>query len=106
MTFKQSFPLKATTDDKVAEYYIHKMLVVPYEGTPYIIAFSEDQKVKVYEANTFKQIQDIKFSSSYGQMACKCDFKIGEFDPECNRHMEEELNPSRKAEEPKVEVCM
>jgi len=81
--FKDAYSLKAATDEKLAEYYIHKMVVVHFENTPYLIAFSEDQKVKVYEANTFKKVQDIKFSSNYGQMNCKCDFKTRSFDPKC-----------------------
>lgn len=61
---KQAYSLKA--DDKIAEYYIHKMAVVYFEQMPFVIAFTEDQKVKVYEADTFKQIQEIKFASDYG----------------------------------------
>lgn len=58
--------MKATADDKIAEYYVHKLIVVNFDQTPLIFAFFEDQKAKVFEANTFKKIQEIRFISDYG----------------------------------------
>ena len=42
LQFKESNSLKTNDDDKMAEYYIHKMVVVKFEKTPLILAFFED----------------------------------------------------------------
>ena len=42
MEFKESNSLKASSEDKMAEYYIHKMVVVQFDQTPLILAFFED----------------------------------------------------------------
>lgn len=69
----------------MAEYYIHKMVVVQFEQTPLILAFFEDQKAKVFDANTYQKLQDIKFSSNYGasKLNCSCDFKDSKVDEKC-----------------------
>lgn len=51
---KEAYSLRA--EDKIAEYYIHKMEVVYFEQKPLLLAFTEDQKVKVYDALTFKSM--------------------------------------------------
>jgi hypothetical protein len=53
-------------DDKIAEYFIHKMVVVQFEKKPLMMTFFEDQKVKVYDGETFKQMQEVRFASDYG----------------------------------------
>jgi hypothetical protein len=64
--FKNAYSLKASADDKIAEYYVHKLVVVNFDKMPLIFAFFEDCKAKIFEANTFKKVQDIKFISDYG----------------------------------------
>lgn len=66
LEFKQAYALKTKAEDKMAEYYIHKLMIVKFDQTPLIIAFTEDQKAKVFDAQSFKKIQDIKFASDYG----------------------------------------
>jgi hypothetical protein len=50
----------------MADYYIHKLLIVKFDQMQLIIAFTEDQKAKVFDAATFRKLQDIKFPSDYG----------------------------------------
>ena len=69
--FKNSHSLKAVAEEKIAEYYVHKLLVVNFDKMPLIFAFFEDCKAKVFEANAFTKLQDIRFISDYGVAKAK-----------------------------------
>lgn len=61
-----------------------------------MLAFQEDQKVKVFDAESWESMQEIKFCSNYGKFDCECDFKLGVFDTECAADMDEKLQIKTK----------
>jgi hypothetical protein len=64
--FKDTRSLKVQGEDTLAEYYVHKLVVVNFESMPLIVTFTDDQKVQVYDGQTFNKLQSIKFTSDYG----------------------------------------